>query len=272
MGFSAAVETKRIMQATGTDKKLFGKTILVAEDVEMNQHLIRHILESSGAQVVIARNGAEALEQVKKQIFDCVLMDVQMPEMDGIQATVNIRSLEDPLISAIPIIALTANTQEEDLLKYEQAGMDDYLAKPIVEAHLLDTILSNSGSSKPVTAGVSDTGDSKLYDLTMIRSVSGGDIAFIKKMILLFIETVPQNVQELVDATGQKNWEQVSKMAHKLKSTIDSMGIRSIHDQIRSVEMNAKNQEQLDRMPDMVKQVESVVSVCIQQLQKEVDG
>ena len=67
MGFSAAVETKRIMQATGTDKKLFGKTILVAEDVEMNQHLIRHILESSGAQVVIARNGAEALEQVFKK-------------------------------------------------------------------------------------------------------------------------------------------------------------------------------------------------------------
>ena len=61
----------------------------------------------------------------------------------------------------------------------------------------------------------------------MIQSVSGGDDAFIKKMILLFIETVPQNVQELVDATDQKNWEQVSKMAHKLKSTIDSMGIRS---------------------------------------------
>jgi CheY-like chemotaxis protein len=257
------------MQATGTDKKLFGKTILVAEDVEMNQHLIRHILESSGAQVVIAKNGAEALEQVKKQIFDCVLMDVQMPEMDGIQATEQIRSLEDPLLSAIPIIALTANCQEEDLLKYEQAGMDDYLAKPIVEAHLLDTILSNSGGSKP-GRDISPSTENQLYDLTMIHSVSGGDAAFIKKMIQLFIDTVPQNVQELVDATGQKNWEQVSKMAHKLKSTIDSMGIRSIHDQIRAVEMNAKNQDQLDRMPDMVRQVESVVSVCVQQLREEV--
>ena len=94
----------------------------------------------------------------------------------------------------------------------------------------------------------------------MIRSVSGGDSGFIKKMILLFMETVPQNVQELVEATGQQNWEQVSKMAHKLKSTIDSMGIRSLHDQIRAVEMNAKNREHLDRMPDMVSQVESVVS------------
>src|SRR5580692_5615012 len=114
-----AVETKEIMQAVGTDKKLFGKTILVAEDVDMNQQLIWHILESNGAQVVIARNGAEALEQVKKQIFDCVLMDVQMPVMDGIMATEQIRNLADPLLSAIPIIALTANCNSADLIKYE---------------------------------------------------------------------------------------------------------------------------------------------------------
>jgi CheY-like chemotaxis protein len=260
------------MQATRTDKKLLGKTILVAEDVELNQQLIRHILESSGARVVMASNGAEALEQIKKQNFDCVLMDVQMPEMDGIQATRNIRRLEDPRVSAIPIIALTANCQEEDLLKYEQAGMDDYLAKPIVEGHLLDTILSNSGSTKTGSKALGVSSENKLYDLTMIHSVSGGDLAFIKKMILLFIDTVPQNVQELVDATGLKNWEQVSKMAHKLKSTIDSMGIRSLHDQIRTIEINAKNQEQLEHMPSMVRNVEQVVSVCVQQLHKEVDG
>ena len=268
MGMRAAVD-KRIMLVPVTDKKLIGKSILVAEDVEMNQQLIRHILEACGAQVVIAKNGAEAIEQVKKQIFDCVLMDVQMPEMDGIEATVNIRGLDDPLAASIPIIALSANCQEEDLLKYEQAGMDDYLAKPIVEAQLLEAILSNSGGT--TTAGDNSSGDNKLYDLNMIHSVSGGDAAFIKKMILLFIETVPQNVQELVDATGQKNWEQVSKMAHKLKSTIDSMGIRSLHDQIRRVESNAKNHENLERMPDMVGQVESVVSVCIQQLRTEVN-
>jgi hypothetical protein len=229
------------MQATATDKKLSGKTILVAEDVEMNQHLIRHILESCGARVVIARNGAEALEQIRKQKFNCVIMDVQMPEMDGIQATVQIRNLEDPALSSIPIIALTANCNEEDLLKYEQVGMDDYLAKPIVEAQLIDAILSNSANGNTEDSETVATDPNKLYDLTMIRSVSGGDEAFIKKMILLFIETVPQNVKELVDATASKNWEQVAKMAHKLKSTIDSMGIRSLHSQIRSVEQQAKN-------------------------------
>jgi CheY-like chemotaxis protein len=259
------------MQATAADKKLSGKTILVAEDVEMNQHLIRHILESGGARVVIVRNGVEALEQVKNQKFDCIIMDVQMPEMDGIQATVQIRQLEDPILSSIPIIALTANCREEDLLKYEQAGMDDYLAKPIVEAQLLDAILSNAKDEQQPATDAGQNHNNKLYDLSMIHSISGGDSGFIKKMILLFVETVPQNVQEMVDATHQKNWEQVSKMAHKLKSTIDSMGIRSLHDQIRAVEIQAKNGENLDLLPEMVRQVESVVADCIQQLRTEVN-
>ncbi len=252
-----------------TEKILSGKTILVAEDVEMNQQLIWHILESNGAQVVIARNGAEALEQVKKQIFDCVLMDVQMPVMDGIMATEQIRNLADPLLSAIPIIALTANCNSADLIKYEKAGMDDFLAKPVVEANLLNTILSYSGELKSGKTGLAD--NHLLYDLAMIHSVSGGDDAFIKKMIRLFIQTVPQNVQELVEAAANENWEQVSKMAHKLKSTIDSMGIRSIHDVIRAVEMHAKNRDQLERIPELVKQVESVVSSCISQLHLEIE-
>jgi len=252
-----------------TEKILFGKTILVAEDVEMNQQLIWHILESNGAQVVIARNGAEALEQVKKQIFDCVLMDVQMPVMDGIMATEQIRNLADPLLSAIPIIALTANCNSADLIKYEKAGMDDFLAKPVVEANLLNTILSYSGDLKSGKTVATD--EPILYDLTMIHSVSGGDNAFIKKMIRLFIQTVPQNVQELVDGADNGNWEQVAKMAHKLKSTIDSMGIRSIHDTIRAVEMHAKNRDQLERLPDLIKQVETVVASCISRLRSEIE-
>ncbi|HET6989902.1 MAG TPA: Hpt domain-containing protein, partial [Bacteroidia bacterium] len=156
-----------------------------------------------------------------------------------------------------------------DLIKYEKAGMDDFLAKPVVEANLLNTILSCSGESKSGRADVG--GNQILYDLTMIQSVSGGDDAFIKKMIRLFIQTVPQNVKELVDATHNGNWEQVAKMAHKLKSTIDSMGIRSIHDVIRTIEMHAKNRDQLDRIPELVKQVESVVATCISQLQLEIE-
>ena len=260
------------MQKSRTDKKLFGKIILVAEDVEMNQQLIRHILEASGAQVVIAKNGSEALDRLKQKRFDCVLMDVQMPEMDGIQATEKIRQLSDPVLSSIPIIALTANCLPDDLIRYEQAGMDDYLPKPIVEAHLLDAILSTTAIRKQIVSATQEPTENRLYDLSMIQSVSGGDTAFINKMIVLFVETVPLNVQELVDATLLKNWDKVAKMAHKLKSTIDSMGIRTLHDAIRKIEMNAKNNEDLEQMPNRVRQVESVVTACVLQLKSIINN
>src|SRR6202000_2586142 len=78
--------------------------------------------------------------------------------------------------------------------------------------------------------------EGKLYDLTMVQSVSGGDEGFIKKMVALFIETVPQNIQELNKGLQTENWDHVGKMAHKLKSTVDSMGIQSIRQDIRAVE------------------------------------
>ena len=140
MYVSTAVETKSIMQAPLTEKKLFGKTILVAEDVEINQQLIWHILESNGAQVVIARNGAEALEQVKKQIFDCVLMDVQMPEMDGFEATALIRALEKRTGRHIPIIAMTAHAMAGDRERCLAAGMDGYISKPVTASALLEQV------------------------------------------------------------------------------------------------------------------------------------
>lgn len=89
-------------------------------------------------------------------------------------------------------------------------------------------------------------------------------------MILLFIETVPLNVRELADASLSQNWEQVSKMAHKLKSTVDSMGIKAIHDDIRKVEADAKARQNLEQLPQLVKQVETVITLCIRQLHKEV--
>lgn len=112
--------------------------------------------------------------------------------------------------------------------------------------------------------------DSRLYDLTMVQSVSGGDEGFIKKMVALFIETVPQNVQDLKKAMQEENWEQVGKTAHKLKSTIDSMGIKSIRQEIRAVEANAKALESLETIPSLVNTIDTVIKECIGQLQTEV--
>jgi len=256
------------MQGLTTDtRRLDAKRILVAEDVELNQHLAKHILEARGANVAIANNGHEALQLVRENFFDCILMDVQMPEMDGIKATQCIRQLADPAKASVPIIALTANVHRDDIQKYKDAGMNDYLAKPFDESGLLLVILRNQlfmGNGKDQSASKTEQ---NLYDLSMIQNMSGGDERFLEKMIKLFIETVPQNVKELTTAVETKNWEQTAKMAHKLKSTVDSMGIKSIHSDIRLVESNAKQQTNLDQIPALVEKVESTISKCIMQLQ-----
>jgi CheY-like chemotaxis protein len=223
-------------------------------------------------------------------------MDVQMPEMDGIEATQHIRRLPDPVKANIPIIALTANALKGDSEKYLAAGMTDYLAKPFDEERLFQVIYRNLAYYKtpvgtvlaeavavPLESSSADNPfknnnnsnsmtpvNSRLYDLSMVQSVSGGDEGFIKKMVALFIETVPQNVLELKNALHEENWDQVGKTAHKLKSTIDSMGIKSIRQEIRSVELNAKQKESLQEVPALIGTIDTVIRDVIVQLQAEV--
>ena len=149
---------------------------MVAEDVELNQHLAKHILEARGAAVAIANNGYEALQLVQENFFDCILMDVQMPEMDGIKATQCIRQLADPAKASVPIIALTANVHRDDIQKYREAGMNDYLAKPFDESGLLLVILRNQLYMNNGKDQSSHHSGQQLYDLSMIQSMSGGSI------------------------------------------------------------------------------------------------
>jgi HPt (histidine-containing phosphotransfer) domain-containing protein len=224
-----------------------------------------------------------------------------MPEMDGIEATQRIRQLPDPVKAGTLIIALTANALKGDSEKYLAVGMNDYLAKPFDEERLFRVISRNLAKySRPIGSGVAGAGPStagsatvastaepdatltlksnnnnmsaspRLYDLSMVHSVSGGDEGFIKKMVALFIETVPQNVNDLKKALQEENWDQVGKTAHKLKSTVDSMGIKSIRQEIRTVEANAKQKQSLEEIPALVATIDSVITECIGQLQAEI--
>ena len=103
----------------------------------------------------------------------------------------------------------------------------------------------------------------------MVRSVSGGDEAFIKKMVQLFIETVPPGIADLHDAHSKKEWQRVGKVAHKLKSTIDSMGIVSLKDDIRLIENNGKHEKDTESLAPYIKRVTDVINDCIGQLKTD---
>ena len=255
------------------------RKILLAEDMIFNQFIARQMLEGWGFDVCLANNGLEALGLLKKEDFDCILMDIQMPEMDGLEAARLIRKLPEPIKATIPIIAVTANVLKGNSEKYLAAGITDLLAKPLEESKLFQIISKNLKKDKMNSKEneyseciplMHPAKEEKLYDLTMVRSVSGGDEEFIKKMVQLFIDTVPPNVSELVLSMQKENWDQVAKLAHKLKSTVDSMGITDLKAVIRTVESHAKMKESLNEMPELVETIRSVISACGEQLKKDI--
>ncbi|MEJ7740928.1 MAG: response regulator [Chitinophagaceae bacterium] len=257
---------------------LGNKKVLVAEDGELNQFIVKHMLESWGFEVSVAADGMEALRMIQENSYDLVLMDVQMPVMDGLTTTRRIRQLNDQTKAGIPIIALTANVSKGDSENYIEAGMNDYLSKPVNEAKLFKAIEKNfkGTNTKPIDMNEILTGatesfhNQRLYDLSTIIAVSGGDEEFVKKMVKLFIETVPANLQELNAYLNTRNWDMVSKMAHKLKSTLDSMGIDSLRQDVRTVEASAKRNENLENLPALIYKINVVIKNCIAQLENEV--
>jgi PAS domain S-box-containing protein len=256
-------------------QSLGNRKILVAEDVELNQYLVKHIMESWGFSVDIVNNGREAIEKVQKNNYDLVLMDIQMPEMDGMEATRQIRQLKNAEKASVPIIALTANALKGDSEKYIAAGMNDFLPKPFNEQKLFLIISNNLKSGTTSSIAMSDSktevtkNQEKLYDLTMVQTISGGDESFVKRMVQLFIDTMPPSLKELQNETAQQNWPQVSKLAHKMKATIDSMGIASLKDDIRTIEANGKKGENPDKIPELVQVVVKVVETCVDQLRAD---
>lgn len=261
------------------DYKSLGKpNILVAEDVELNQFLAKHIMASWGFSVDIASNGKEAFEKVKNNTYDIVLMDIQMPEMDGLQATAAIRDLDDERKANIPIIALTANAIRGESEKYLNAGMTDYLFKPFNEKSLFSIIakyIKSASSMKNYDPSVQkvDTVNenatpAKLYDLKELSKISGDSNDFINKMIHLFINTMPGYIQVLREHTDHENWDEVSKQAHKMKSSIDSMGIKSIKEDIRAIEAWAKEKANISQVKLLIAQVEKVLYECIEQMKQ----
>jgi CheY-like chemotaxis protein/HPt (histidine-containing phosphotransfer) domain-containing protein/anti-sigma regulatory factor (Ser/Thr protein kinase) len=204
---------------------LADKKILLVEDNEMNRVVAETILIQYGATISEAVNGMDALDALRHNRFDIVLMDIQMPVMDGLEAT---RHIRQELASSIPIIALTANAVKGEMEKCIQAGMNDYLSKPFEEEDLIRLIAKWLGRETHFgPAKTTEVADTPLYDLSKLKQITRGDEKFIVKMLQVFISETNNSITHLEQAFEQKDIKQVQFLAHRMKSSLNNLSISS---------------------------------------------
>jgi len=201
----------------------FAGHVLLVEDNFVNQKVAVRFLERLGCTVEVASNGAEGVAACQQQQFDIVLMDLQMPVMDGMTATRMIRASET--LGHIPVIALTANAMTGDRELCEAAGMDGYLTKPI-EVERLRNILTKFGLEKPDVPGVDAAaaaapdlalGSAAPVDLRGFQSLTDGDQVFARELVTTFILSGEQQLDEIAAALAQNQRAAAARAAHKLK-------------------------------------------------------
>ena len=197
------------------DVSLNGLNILVAEDNEVNSFYLKTILEQDGCIVSLAKNGQEVIEFCKKQEFDLILMDIQMPILDGISATQIIRK---ELKINTPIIAQTANTVQKDIDACYEAGVLDYISKPFTISELNRKIAFNLDIGlKNKKTKLKDRAPQSLH--SSVLSLVNGNKEFARKILQVFSEDTPKNIKFLKKAFSAKDEIQINKIGHKIKSS-----------------------------------------------------
>lgn len=274
--FTVVLQKTKLLNHAATEPEIMfdtdrlkGLKVLVVEDNEVNQFLAKSLLEQRGIEVTIASNGMEGIDKVHELDFDLILMDIQMPVKNGIDATIEIRAMSDERKRNVPIVALTANALKGEEAGYYAAGMNHFLIKPFKEQELLavlaDTLFGqhspkDSDENQNLENGV-------LYDLSLVEEMAKGNEEFVRQLIEIFTSTVPATVDELKAALHNKNSQQIGAIAHKLKPTIDTLLIRSLQADIRTLEQQGKNNENYEQLQPLVHKVSDTLLEVVAQLE-----
>lgn len=233
------LEKLEIQPISNQNISIEGTKVLLVEDNELNRLVAQNTLQNFKCTITEAENGVEALSILSQQNFDIILMDIQMPVLDGIETTKILRKKHN---ISTPIIALTANAFKTEVEKCKQAGMDDYITKPFSEENLLNIIYHyTKDKAKPTIKIFEEEGFSEnIYNLRSIRMLSQGNEAFVKKMVSIFINQTESAIPQILSLFEEKNYEEIAKIIHKIKPSIEGMGIISIIDDVKSLELKAK--------------------------------
>jgi len=245
--------------------------VLVVEDMALNQLLMKTLLDDFGFERDIAGNGKIAIEKLQNKLYDVVLMDLQMPEMNGFEATDYIRNV---MKSKIPIIALTADVTTADLAKCKAVGMNDYIAKPVDERMLYSKIVGLV--KKPIKQFLENSEEEsakkneKCIDLDYLMHRTKSDPTLMMEMISLYLEQTPPLVHTMKQSFQDKDWNLLHAAVHKMIPSFSIMGISpNFENMAKQLKDYATTQQQSDQIQDLVLQLENVCNQACRELEEE---
>ena len=230
-----------------------GTRILLAEDNLLNQQIAREMLEDAGATVIVANDGKEAIDQATAGAFDCILMDVRMPGIDGLQATQVLRGLA--ATATVPIIAMTANVMVEDREECLRVGMNDFISKPVNPEQFLEILARWIASSVSVVerdaseVSTRDTSSSPYappehsshIDLSEISKSFRGNTGQVRNLVMIFLDTGRKALEEARIAYESENAEGLKQIGHRFKSSSKYMGAHVFSDLMLDLENGARS-------------------------------
>lgn len=241
-----------------------GMKALLVEDNHLNRFIARQSLDYLGFEIIEAENGQRALDLLEQQSFDLILMDIQMPVMDGVETT---RILRKQKGNHTPIIALTANAIKQEIDRYLEEGMNDFVTKPYDEVDLfykIGLVLNRERELKKPVETVKASNGKKLFDLNFIEELSRGDERVVQEMIQIFIQSASQHIIHLQNLLKDQDYQAIAKIAHQMKPSLKQMKVSSLLPDILFLE-DLKN----ERPP--VEEVESAVAHVVKTLHNIVE-
>jgi len=276
---TGAARKGRHIQALDADelRPIQGARILLVEDNLINQQVATELLEQARFRIEVANHGAEALEMLAERAYDCVLMDVQMPVMDGYETTRRIRAQER--FSELPVLAMTANAMAEDREEAKAVGMNDHIAKPIDPGELFGALrewiepgerdLPDDVSEEPAAVGGDD--DRALperlpgIDLKAGLKRVGGNPTLFRKLLVEFREDHGEDIAEIRQALASGETDLAQRLAHTIKGVAATIGAADLNNRAKDLEAAIKGGKG-DGYGKLVEQMELVMTPVIQGL------
>lgn len=254
-----------------------GAHLLLVEDNEVNQQVARELLERIGVSVAVAENGKEALALIQQEEFDGVLMDMQMPVMDGITATLEIRSQER--FHALPIIAMTANAMKADYEKCLAAGMNDYISKPIDPDMMLVTLARWIVPAHPAIVPVMDErqeteGLPELNGVKVAEGVRrmGGSLAIYCAVLEKFRSNQVRVVSEISESLGAGDRERSERLAHTLKGVAGTLGAEGVQQQAGQIETAIREGQEAAKIELLLRPLKAILDSLFAAIDHELEN